>query len=152
MALEPLVVFNEKTSSLVTRIHVVAALLSAPSDEKRFLVQQRLPGKARPNLWEFPGGKIEPGETPEQALVRECDEELGVEIKVGRKLWETSHAYEDLTVELQLFAAAVTQGVPKALSAQAVRFCTFEEMQSLPFCEADLPLLRVLRLGEIAPK
>jgi 8-oxo-dGTP diphosphatase len=84
--------------------------------------------------------------------VRECDEELGVEVQVGKKLWETSHAYVDLTVELELFSAVVTKGTPKALSAQAVRFCTFEEMLSLAFCEADLPLLRGLLMGEIAPK
>jgi 8-oxo-dGTP diphosphatase len=134
----------------VKQIRVVAALIPARGDGSRFLVQQRLPGKARANLWEFPGGKVEAGEGDEQALARECREELDVELKVGRRLWGTTHAYDDLTVTLELFAAVILTGEPKALGAQALRFCTFDEMRALPFCEADLPLLEALATGEIA--
>jgi 8-oxo-dGTP diphosphatase len=132
-------------------IRVVAALIPAEGAPSRFLVQQRLPGKARANLWEFPGGKVEPGETDEVALARECREELDVELQVGRRLWGTTHAYEDLTVTLELFAARILSGEPKALGAQALRFCTFDEMRAMPFCEADVPLLEALARGEIAP-
>lgn len=131
------------------RIRVVAALIPAPKDATRFLVQQRLPNASRANLWEFPGGKVEPGESDETALAREGREELDVELSVGRRLWSTSHEYPDLVVQLELFAADIVAGEPKALGAQAIRFATPAEMQALPFCEADIPLLESLVRGEV---
>jgi 8-oxo-dGTP diphosphatase len=128
----------------------VAALISHPSDASRFLVQQRLPEKSRANLWEFPGGKVEPSETDEGALARECREELDVELEVGRRLWSTVHRYPDLEVELLLHAARIARGEPKALGAQAIRYATPAEMQQLVFCEADLPLIDALVRGEVA--
>jgi 8-oxo-dGTP diphosphatase len=136
----------------VKRIHVVAALIPDPKDATRFLVQQRLPDKSRANLWEFPGGKVEAGESEPAALARECHEELGVDLDVGEKLWGTVHAYPDLVVELVLFAATIRKGEPQPLGAQAIRFCTPQEMQGLPFCEADLPLLDALERGELGPR
>jgi 8-oxo-dGTP diphosphatase len=130
-------------------IRVVAALIADPKDASRFLVQQRLPTKSRANLWEFPGGKVEPGESDEAALARECVEELAVELNVGRRLWSTKHDYDDLTVQLELFAADIVKGEPQALGAQALKFCTPVEMQALPFCEADLPLLGSLVSGAV---
>jgi 8-oxo-dGTP diphosphatase len=130
-------------------IRVVAALIPAPADPSRFLAQQRLPDTSRANLWEFPGGKVEPGETEAEALIRECREELEVELKVGKKLWETTHAYTDLTVQLLLYAATITRGEPRPLGAQALKFCTPAEMQALPFCEADVPLLAELSRGAL---
>ena len=126
------------------QIRVVAALIVDPSDGSRFLVQQRLPNKSRANLWEFPGGKVEPGESDQAAVVRECREELEVELTVGRRLWGTVHEYPDLVVTLELFAATIASGTPKPLGAQALKFCTPAQMKSLPFCEADLPLLDAL--------
>lgn len=131
------------------RIRVVAGLIADPNDPTRFLVQQRLPTASRANLWEFPGGKIEPGETEAQALVREGREELEVELSVGRRLWGTVHEYPDLIVELELFVADIVRGQPKPLDAQALRFATPVEMKGLPFCEADLPLLDALVTGEV---
>jgi 8-oxo-dGTP diphosphatase len=114
------------------------------------LVQQRLPTASRANLWEFPGGKVEAGETDHEALIRECREELEVDVEVGRHVWRVVHEYSDLTVELELYAAQlVSSASPKPLGAQAVRFCTPVEMQGLPFCEADLPLLEELVRGTI---
>jgi 8-oxo-dGTP diphosphatase len=135
-------------SSSVKHVRVVAALI--PSTSGRYLVQQRLPNKSRANLWEFPGGKVEAGETDEAALARECREELDVELEVGRRLWGTTHEYADLVITLELFAATIVQGEPKALGAQGFRFCTFDEMRTLPFCEADVPLLEGLAKGEIS--
>jgi 8-oxo-dGTP diphosphatase len=126
------------------QVRVVAALIASPSAAFHFLVQQRLPDKSRPNLWEFPGGKVEPGETDAAALVRECREELAVELAVGERLWGTVHAYPDLTVALELYAATIQSGVPRPLGAAALRFCTPDQMKALPFCEADLPLLELL--------
>lgn len=131
------------------QLRVVAALIASPAGDGRFLVQQRLPDKSRANLWEFPGGKVEPGESDEAALVRECREELDVELTLGRRLWSTSHDYPELTVQLELFAAVIAKGEPKPLGAQALRFCTPSEMQALPFCEADVPLLELLVRGDV---
>lgn len=123
-------------------IRVVAALIeTAPG---RYLVQQRLPGKSRALLWEFPGGKVEPGESDAQALLREAREELGVSLEVGRERFAVRHAYQDLTVDLHLYDARIVEGTPAPLGAHALRGATPEEMLEMPFCEADLPLLRQL--------
>ena len=123
-------------------IRVVAALIqTAPN---RYLVQQRLPGKSRALLWEFPGGKVEPGESDAQALLREAREELGVRLEVGGERFAVRHAYQDLTVDLHLYDARIVEGTPAPLGAHALRGATPEEMLDMPFCEADLPLLRQL--------
>lgn len=130
---------------------MVAALIPQPGDDSRFLVQQRLPGGSRGLLWEFPGGKVEPGESEPQALIRECQEELDVRLHVGRRLWAGRHEYPDLTVELVLYAARLESGEPKALGAKALAYLTPAEMQALPFCEADLPPLEDLVAGRMDP-
>ena len=129
------------------RIRVVAALIEHPTQPGRYLVQQRLPTGSRANLWEFPGGKAEPGETDQAALARECREELEVALQVGARLWGTVHAYSDLEVQLELYAATITSGEPRPLDAQALRFCSPREMQALAFCEADVPLIAALQAG-----
>lgn len=130
------------------RVRVVAALIQ--DDQDRFLVQQRLPGGSRALLWEFPGGKVEAGETDAQALERECREELGVELQAGRQRWSTVHEYADLIVELIVLSARIVSGEPRPLGANALRFATASEMRALPFCEADLPLLAALESRELA--
>jgi 8-oxo-dGTP diphosphatase len=136
---------------LSRKVRVVAALIRDAQNGERFLVQQRLPGKSRALLWEFPGGKVEAGETDEAALARECHEELGVELSVGRELWRTVHEYTDLTVELVLLEAAIHRGEPQPLGAHQLRYLTPGQMKELPFCEADLPLLDALQAGAIVP-
>jgi len=133
------------------RVRVVAALIPKADQPDSFLVQQRLPGGSRALLWEFPGGKVESGESDEAALARECHEELAVELAVGNQLWSCVHEYPDLVVELVLYGAAIRSGEPKPLGAQQLRFCTPAEMKALPFCEADVPLLDVLVSGELKP-
>ena len=137
------------SNAAVPRARVVAALIADPVLPGRYLVQQRLPGVTRALLWEFPGGKVEPGETDEQALVRECREELGVGLVVGARLWACEHRYRDLFLELLLHAAKIRSGTPIALKANDLRYLHPEEMKRLPFCEADLPLLEALVCGEI---
>lgn len=129
----------------------MAALIPQPGDSSRFLVQQRLPGGSRGLLWEFPGGKVEPGETDEQALARECREELDVELAVGRKLWEGRHTYPDLTVELVLYWAPIRTGEPQPLGAHALEFRAPPEMRALSFTEADVPLVNDLIAGRLGP-
>lgn len=121
---------------------VVAALIW---QGERFLACQRPPHKARGLLWEFVGGKVEPGETREQALIRECREELDVTVRVGGVFMELVHEYPDLTVHLTLFHAGIAEGTPRLLEHQALRWLTVEEMDQYPFCPADQAILARLR-------
>jgi len=128
-------------------IRVVAALMSRG---ETVLVQQRPPGKSRGLLWEFPGGKVEQGETDEVALARECREELDVEAAVGPKLWETAHTYQDLRVELALYRCAIdAEAAPRPLEAAQLAWVERTKLAALPFCEADVPLLPLLASGEL---
>lgn len=127
---------------------VVAALIW---EGDRFLACQRPAHKARGLLWEFVGGKVEPGETHEQALVRECREELGVTVAVGERFLQVVHEYPDLTVRLTLFRAAIAEGVPQSLEHADLRWLTVEEMDAYPFCPADEVILQALREGKGRP-
>jgi 8-oxo-dGTP diphosphatase len=126
------------------RVRVVAALLE---DGDRLLIQQRLPKGERGGLWEFPGGKREPGETDLQALARECREELGIEVEVGDRAWETEHAYPDLTVALSLYRCRILNGKPVPRDGQRIEWVPRHGLSAFPFCEADLPFIEQLRLG-----
>lgn len=121
---------------------VVAALIWK---DGKFLACQRPAHKARGLLWEFVGGKVEPGETREQALVRECREELGVTVAVGEIFLEVTHAYPDLIVHLTLFHAEIREGEPKLLEHVALRWLRPDEVDTLPFCPADEAILREIR-------
>ncbi len=120
---------------------VVAALIDR---DGRFLICQRPAHKARALLWEFVGGKVEPGETKEQALVRECREELGVTVRVGEVFLEVTHAYPDLTVHLTLFRAAIAEGTPLRLEHNDLRWITAAEIPRYDFCPADEVILQKL--------
>ncbi len=120
---------------------VVAALIW---EEGRFLICQRPAHKARGLLWEFVGGKVEPGETGEQALIRECREELGVTVAVGEVFLETVHAYPDLTIRLTLYSARIAEGRPRALEHRQLRWITPEEIPEYAFCPADREILEKL--------
>ena len=121
---------------------VVAALIWQGN---RFLACQRPAHKARGLLWEFVGGKTEPGETKAQALIRECQEELDVTVSVGEVFMEVIHEYPDLTVRLTLFHATIPQGTPKALEHNELRWITVAEIDSLDFCPADEEILARLK-------
>lgn len=121
---------------------VVAALIW---DGDRFLACQRPAHKARGLLWEFVGGKVEPGETHEQALVRECREELDIELGVDDLYMEVVHEYPDLTVQLSLYNARILSGTPKLLEHHAIRWITREQIPELDFCPADEDILRALQ-------
>ena len=119
-------------------VQVVAALIW---DKDRFLACQRSAHKARGLLWEFVGGKVEPGETKEQALIRECREELDVGISVGPVFMELVHVYPDLTVNLTLFHASISEGTPRMLEHNDIRWITVEEIDQYSFCPADEEIL-----------
>ena len=117
---------------------VVAALIWA---EDKFLICQRPAHKARGLLWEFVGGKVEPGESRDQALIRECREELAVTVNVGQVFMEVTHAYPDLTVHLTLFHASIAEGTPQLLEHNDIRWITPAEIPQYEFCPADQAIL-----------
>ena len=121
---------------------VVAALIW---QGERFMICQRPAHKARGMQWVFVGGKVEPGESKEQALVRECREELAVEVAVGDIFLEVTHTYPDITVHLTLFHASIVQGVPQKLEHNDIRCITVDEIPKYEFCPADEVILQKLR-------
>jgi len=126
------------------RVLVVAALI-ARGDE--VLVARRKEAGERAGLWEFPGGKVEPGEGERAALARELREELGVRVQVGELYARVDHIYPDLQVELALYRARLHDNEePRPLTAEELRWVPLRELPALPFCEADVPVLT--RLAE----
>ena len=124
-------------------IEVVAALIW---DKDKFMICQRPAHKARALLWEFVGGKVEPGETKEQALIRECQEELAVTISVGDVFMDVVHEYPDITVHLTLFNAAIAKGIPKRIEHSAIKWITPAEIPDYNFCPADTAILSQIQL------
>lgn len=120
-------------------VEVVAALIW---DKDRFMICQRPAHKARGLLWEFVGGKVEPGETKEQALIRECREELAVTLSVGDVFMEVVHEYPDITVHLILFHATIAQGVPQKLEHNDIKWILPCEIPDYDFCPADDDILK----------
>ena len=121
---------------------VVAALIW---EGDRFLACQRPAHKARGLLWEFVGGKVEPGESREEALIRECREELDITIAPRDVFLTVIHEYPDLTVRLTLFNASIISGDPKLLEHNDLRWITVQEIDSLEFCPADEEILNMLK-------
>ena len=117
---------------------VVAALIWK---NNKFMICQRPAHKARGLLWEFVGGKVEPGETKEQALIRECREELAITLAVGEVFMDVIHEYPDLTVHLTLFHAAIAKGEPQKLEHNDIQWITPSEIPNHEFCPADEEIL-----------
>ena len=121
---------------------VVAALIW---EEDRFLICQRPAHKARGLLWEFVGGKTEPNESREAALIRECKEELDIMVQVGDIFMEVDHVYPDLTVHLTLFNSTIASGELKLLEHNAAAWITVDEIDRYDFCPADEEILEKLK-------
>jgi 8-oxo-dGTP diphosphatase len=121
---------------------VVAALVW---DNDKFMICQRPANKARALLWEFVGGKVEPGETKEQALIRECREELAVTISVGDVFMDVTHEYPDLTVHLTLLNATIIDGEPQKLEHNDIKWITPSEIPNYEFCPADVEILEKIK-------
>lgn len=124
-------------------VEVVAALIW---DNDKFMICQRPAHKARALLWEFVGGKVEPGETKEQALIRECQEELAVTLSVGDVFMDVVHEYPDITVHLTLFNAAIADGAPQKLEHNDIKWIKLSEIDNYVFCPADTEILNKLKL------
>ena len=122
-------------------VEVVASLIWK---NNKFMICQRPAHKARGLLWEFVGGKVESGETKEQALIRECKEELDILISVGDVFMDIIHEYPDLTVHLTLFNATITDGEPQKLEHNDIKWIAPSEIPNFEFCPADEEILEKL--------
>ena len=122
---------------------VIVAACALVDADSRVLIAQRPEDKAMPGLWEFPGGKLEPGETPEQAIIRELHEELRIETKTAclAPLTFASHAYDDFHLLMPLFVCRRYWGTPVAVEHQALKWVRPAKLRDYPMPDADLPLI-----------
>ena len=125
---------------------VVAALIWRGD---QFMICQRPAHKGNALLWEFVGGKVEPGETKEEALIRECREELAITVSVGDEFMDVVHEYPDINVHLTLFNATIAEGVPQKLEHNDIQWITPSDIPNYEFCPADTDILvEIKRLYE----
>jgi len=129
-----------------TPIQVAAALLF---HDGKLLITQRRSDDHLPNLWEFPGGKVEPGETFEVCLAREIREELGIEISVGALVEDLTHTYPEKTVRLRFYNCRFISGEPRAIHCQAFKWVAREELSQYEFPAADAHLIDGLFSGAL---
>ncbi len=123
-------------------VDVVAALIW---EKDKFLICQRPANKARGLLWEFVGGKVEPGETLQEALVRECREELDITVEVGSQFMQVIHDYPDMLIRLTLFHCVIPSGFPKMLEHVDLKWIHPKETDSFAFCPADTDILKEIK-------
>jgi len=128
------------------RLRVVAGLVRRGAT---VLLQQRPAGKARAGAWEFPGGKVEAGESEEEALAREWLEELGVTIEVGECVWQGEHSYEDLRVHLLLYRVELVEGGLQPRDQQQLRWIPVADLPAVNLSAADRPAAHLVTVGEI---
>lgn len=135
-----------QAKALDMKIILVSAVALIDPDG-RVLLAQRPPGKPLAGLWEFPGGKVDPGETPEAALIRELREELGIDTWASclAPLTFASHSYADFHLLMPLFACRRWNGVARGVEGQAVAWVRPERLRDYPMPAADLPLIPILR-------
>lgn len=114
--------------------------------DRRVLVARRAQGQKNAGMWEFPGGKVESGESPAEALRRECREELAIDVDVHIPVADVTHSYPDLTIHLTLLKALLPQGEPTPLEHDELRWITAEQLNDYPFCPADVAFHEPIRL------
>ena len=131
----------------MTKPVILVAAVGLVDTDGRVLLAQRPPGKKMAGLWEFPGGKVEPGETPEAALIREMHEELGLDIKEAclAPFTFASHAYDDFHLLMPLYLCRRWQGTPTPHEGQVLKWVRPNEMKDYPMPPADVPLVAMLR-------
>lgn len=126
-------------------VEVVAARIW---QKDTFLICQRGKEKAQAMLWEFVGGKVEPGETKQEALIRECQEELSITLEVGREVTDVTHVYPDITIHLTLFDCHIVKGTPVKSEHNDLRWIKEEDIKKYPFCPADKEMIEKIENKE----
>ena len=124
-------------------VNVVGAFVQR---DGKILICRRPKNKAQALLWEFAGGKIEAGESKQSALVRECYEELAVNITVGKELCSVTYDYPEVTVNLTVFFATIVSGEPKCLEHEEIKWITVNEIDGFDFCPADVEIIDKIKL------
>lgn len=134
-------------AAMADRPIVLVAAAALVDGDGRVLIARRPEGKAMAGLWEFPGGKVEPGETPEATLIRELREELGIDTRASclAPVAFASHGYEDFHLLMPVFACRVWQGTPRALEHEALAWAQPARLADYPMPPADMPLIGLLR-------
>ena len=128
-------------------IKVTAAILAK---DGRIIIAQRKSSDHLSGKWEFPGGKIEPGETPEVCLARELKEEFDIDVAIGEHLGSNVHHYDHVSIELMAYRASWVGGAIKMNDHKAYRWVTIDQLTEFDFAPADVPLVDMLRRGQIA--
>lgn len=128
-------------------INVVAAVIH--NEQNEILCALRSPVMALPNLWEFPGGKIEEGESHETALIREIQEELNIEIEVGENVEDTYFEYENFTIKLTSYFASVKSGEMKATEHAEIKWVPIHKLLNLEWAPADIPAVKKILSNKI---
>ena len=123
-------------------VEVVTALIW---DNDKFMICQRPAHKGNGLLWEFVGGKVEAGETLQEALIRECQEEMNIKVAVGNIFAEAKHVYPDISVHITFFNAEIVEGIPQKLEHNDIRWITPEEIPNYDFCKADIDMLEKIK-------
>lgn len=131
----------------MSAVRVAAAILQKNG---KYLITRRHKHSHLGHLWEFPGGKLEAGETPELCIVRECREEIGLEVKPLRVYRELTHSYPEVTVHLYFILCDIVSGEPQALDCAGLAWATPEELKNYEFPEADLELIQTLSQGGLS--
>jgi 8-oxo-dGTP diphosphatase len=132
----------------VKTVHVVGAVIL--NERREILCALRSKNMSLPGLWEFPGGKLEPGESPQQSLVREIKEELGCDIEVGEFITECTYQYPNVIVHLSTYFARVVHGQPKAREHEKLAWLPLDRLKSLAWAPADIPTVDKL-LADLNP-
>ena len=127
---------------MTRRFNVVGAVIV---NNERVLAAKRGPGGSLPHMWEFPGGKIEDGESPQEALAREIGEELLVDVRVGEEIVSTTHDYEFGVVTLTTYYCELRSGTPRLTEHAALRWLTADELSSVEWAPADIPAVERVR-------
>ncbi|UQD51180.1 8-oxo-dGTP diphosphatase MutT [Bacillus methanolicus] len=128
-------------------VRVVGAVIY--NEQHEILCALRSPKMSLPHVWEFPGGKMEEGETPEEALVREIHEELGCTIQVHEKIEETYHEYPSVIVHLLTYKAKIVEGNPQAKEHAELEWVPLQELHSLEWAPADIPTVKALLANKL---
>ncbi len=124
------------------KLAIVAAFIRK---DNKFLICQRPANKARALLWEFVGGKVEKGETNQQALIRECQEELAIQIKVGELFYTINHEYDDIDITLYIYHAQIVNGTITKLEHNDIQWIPASEIDNFTFCPADVEVLDYIK-------